>query len=796
MKLTKNLLPFLVLGLFYSLPAASQKLIETLDTYNTSFVQEKMYVHFDKPVYSSGETIWFKAYLLNSNSSLSTSTNFYAELLNEEGTVVERKVYPIFESSATGSFDIPQQTKSNHLLFRAYTTWMLNFDTAFLFTKPINILHPVPQAKEIQQTTTQLRFFPEGGNWVTGLPAVLAFKATDNNGLPKTISGVIKNTAGKVITAFNSMHDGMGKVSLDPLPNDAYYAEWKDENNQVQKTTLPAQEKTGLALVITPTASHIGFTLTRTEGEQLKKVQVVAQMFNQVAYRANINFKESQVSGAIPVNKLVSGILQLTVFDSDWKPLAERIVFINKNDFEFSSAVNLLDKNLGKRGKNSIEIEVPDTLKTNLSLSITDAGLLAGNMEENIISQLMLTSDLRGYIHDPAYYFSSSADSVREHLDLVMLTNGWRRYNWEQLAQGILPTIKFPRENHLSLQGNIYGVDGSKISDMTQLNLFIQAKDSSHQFLIAPVDKTGRFAVNGLLFFDTVKVFYQFNKDARLDRKATVKFDPNTFRKDIEVPWNPSFRFFNNSIYSTERNQFFAVKQNEVLPLYDKKVKTLKEVVVKTKVKSREEELEKRYASGLFQTGHARSFNIVDDPFAISSMNVLNYLQSRVAGLLISFSGGSYTVTRRGDAPALFIDEMQVDMDQLASLPMSDVAYVKVIDPPFIGAMGNGPGGAISVYTRRGGDAKSTAKGLEQRLLTGYNMLKQFYSPDYATFNPLHEIEDVRSTLYWAPYILTDKTNKKIKIEFYNNDVSQSLRIVLEGLNEIGQVTRVEKVIQ
>ena len=796
MKRTKYFLLFLLPGLLHSSLTFSQKLVETLKKYNNSFVEEKMHVHFDKPVYNSGETIWFKAYLLNSNTSLSQSTNLYTELLTEEGNVIERKVYPIFESSTAGSFDIPQQARNSHLFFRAYTTWMLNFDTSFLYTKQIPVVQPSSPSTATQPKETVLRFFPEGGNWVTGLPAILAFKATDNNGLPKAVSGVIKNTAGQTITAFKSIHNGMGKVELEALPEDVYYAEWKDENNQLHKTVLPAQETTGVALQLTPTNSHIGFTVRRRNDNTIKRAHVLAQMYNQVVYQATINFSSSEVSGAIPARQLASGILQLTVFDTDWQPLAERIVFINNGDYLFASSINLLTKNLNKRGKNTIEIEIPDSLKTNLSLSVTDAGLKTDNGEESIISRLLLTSDLRGYIHQPEYYFSSTTDSVQEHLDLVMLTHGWRRYNWQQLAKGELPAIKFPRENYLNLQGHLTGAATGQLPDNTQLNLILQTKDSSRQFLTLPVNKSGHFAADGLIFFDTAKLYYQFNKNARLDRKAKVDFTTHTYRT-VVLPGNGLPPFF-TPLPHAERNQFFAIKRKEVLPLYDKKVKTLEGVVVKAKIRSREEELEKRYTSGLFQTGRSRNFNLLDDPSAIGSMNVLNYLQGKVAGLQISYGGGSnYRVERRGSTPAFYIDEMQADPEQLAMLVMSDIAFIKVIDPPFMGAPGNGAGGAIAVYTRRGDDAaRSTTKGLEQGTVIGYSMPREFYSPDYATFSPLHEIEDIRSTLHWAPYILTDKTNKKIKIEFYNNDVSQSLRIVLEGLNEIGQVTRMEKVIQ
>lgn len=147
---------------------------------------------------------------------------------------------------------------------------------------------------------------------------------------------------------------------------------------------------------------------------------------------------------------------------------------------------------------------------------------------------------------------------------------------------------------------------------------------------------------------------------------------------------------------------------------------------------------------------------------------------------------------------ALFLDEMpMMEPADMSHVAMNDVALIKIFNPPFMGGFGNGAGGAIAVYTRKGGDDLARrGKGLETGSVVGYSVLKEFYSPDYATHHMMHEVSDVRSTLYWSPYVLTDKNNKKIKIEFYNNDLSTSFKVILEGINEEGKLTRLEKIIQ
>jgi hypothetical protein len=148
-------------------------------------------------------------------------------------------------------------------------------------------------------------------------------------------------------------------------------------------------------------------------------------------------------------------------------------------------------------------------------------------------------------------------------------------------------------------------------------------------------------------------------------------------------------------------------------------------------------------------------------------------------------------ITRRGSVVELFLDEMNADVNLLESISMADVALVKVFDPPFVGARGGGPGGAIAVYTRKGG-SRETGQGLTSTTLYGYSGIKEFYVPDYEN-NAAPAGRDLRTTLYWNPFLLFDANNKRITIPFFNNDNCKRLRVVIEGLNEVGQMTREEK---
>ncbi|MDQ6814848.1 MAG: hypothetical protein M3040_14025, partial [Bacteroidota bacterium] len=161
-------------------------------------------------------------------------------------------------------------------------------------------------------------------------------------------------------------------------------------------------------------------------------------------------------------------------------------------------------------------------------------------------------------------------------------------------------------------------------------------------------------------------------------------------------------------------------------------------------------------------------------------------------------SSPNVSLSWRGSAPSLFLNEMQTDVAQLSSVSVSDVAYIKVLRPPFMGAVGGGAGGAIAVYTKKGGDVKpEPGKGLNRSIVVGYSTPKEFYSPNYKDLSGSSQVAaDYRTTIYWNPMVLTDASRKKVRFDFYNNDITKAFRIVLEGVNEIGKMVRIEKVIQ
>src|SRR2546421_202328 len=585
-----------------ALPA--QPFDSLLNKLDSKYPQEKLYLQFDKSAYNPGETIWFKAYLFVANVPSDISKSLYAELVDEQGKILQRKTAPVFRSSAAAAFDLPPDMSNSRVYVRAYTRWMLNFDSSFLFVKAIPILaaKKPPGKSATEGAAAYLQVFPEGGDLVEGIESRVAFKATNQRGFPIAFAGELFNNKNKSIATITSAHDGMGYFRLLPQPGDQYKVKWKDPTGQPHESILPPPRKTGLVIEVRNTLEKIQFTIKRSPDTLSSPyIYVVAQMQQQLLYRAKANLSDKKfIEGSIPVENFPSGIVQLTVFTGDGKPLAERLVFLNRQDYYFITDLNAALKNLGKRGKNVIRIDVPDTIATNLSVAVTDAEINpAAKEEQDIFSTVLLTSDIKGYVNNPAYYFSSEADSVAAHLDLVMMTNGWRRFRWEDVLADRWPALRFKPDNYLAIEGRVGGLSKSELQQK-ELTAILQTKNGGKQFMTIPVEPDGKFEVPGLVFFDTARIYYQLNNDKNrtLTTRANFDFTNNLMKESLRLQPGEV-----QQLYGLKPDSALQIRNRQITQRnlqQQKKVQTLATVEVKARQKTKIEKMEEEYTSGFF----------------------------------------------------------------------------------------------------------------------------------------------------------------------------------------------------
>ncbi|MFM2232666.1 MAG: hypothetical protein RJB31_1367 [Bacteroidota bacterium] len=780
-----------------------QAIDSMINVYADQFPKEKIHVHFDKTIYNKEETIWYKIYILDDQGLTQLSKNVYMEWFDQAGKLIRQHVAPLFQSSAKGSFELPADYTGSVIRMKVYTRWSLNDDPAFGFERDIIINNNETIVKPSKaENNTIVNVFPEGGELITGLNSLVAFKATDKFGKPVKIKGLLVNQLGKTLDTIKVRHDGMGSFRLMPKAGESYSLKWIDPAGNTGIIGIPVNKKEGITLSLSTSNEFATVKVERTASipENHKRLNLLVHMNQIVLFKVKLNTADKQLLSAnIPIEGLNTGILQFSLFSEDWLPLAERIVFVNNREHEFGAKLIPQLVTLTKKGKNVFDIYVTDTTVTNMSVAVTDASLESTQANHTIYSDLLLSSELKGKIHNPGYYLSSDADSVTANLDLVMLTNGWRKFNWDKIKASIGPEIKYPVETDLiRVSGKVYGLKNVSANDL-MLNLVIQNKDSSKNFIFQPVTKEGLFQGQNMYIFDTARIFYNFNQNQKLNEITQVQFDNGLLKasgKQLELKDENMLNLWNDSVSLAKMNAFLQLQED-----WKKRssYKTLQEVIIKAKVKSNAQALDERYSSGLFAGGDAQVFDFLNDPAALGGIDIISYLQGRVAGLMINRSGASTTMSWRGATPDLYLDQMQVGADFIQSINVQDIAMVKVFRPPFFGSMGGGSGGAIAIYTKKGGDFRSdntkSNKSMQSTLLVGYTRFKEFFNPQYE--NPAENNEtDIRTTLYWNPYVITNKKSPRFKVQFFNNDISKKLQIVLEGVNADGKMTRVVKLLE
>lgn len=811
---------------------SAQQIDSVLNIYADSFMQEKVHIHFDRSVYNKDETVYYKAYLLEDHDLSSMSKNLYVDWYDPLGKLLKQTVSPIFLSGAKGSFEIPANYTAKTIGVKAYTKWMLNFDTAFIYNRVLTIHQPRDNKKRENENiltpanSTHVHIYPEGGFAVAALTNKFAFKATDQLGNPVFIKGIVRNNKGEQIDSLTALHDGMGVFSLLLQQGKKYFFDWTDEQGKTGATEILAQKEAGACIQILPGNKKALFTIERSAstGEAFKTMHLLVHKNQNLRYKLDLNMSEKTIiSSEISTDDLPAGIVQFTLFDANWIPVAERIIFVNNQNHSFYPEIQITKKDLTKKGKNQLEVFVPDTLLSNMSIAVTDAGAVDPG-EPTIFSDFLLSDEIRGKVNNPAYYFSNegmrNSDKVKDsilsaHLDLVMLTHGHRRFDWEKIAKGKLMDIHYPAEtDYLQIKGKVAGKNVLKSKEQLSLNVMLLTKDSSKSMFVIPVQKDGSFTQKNAFYYDSIQLFYSLNGKKLSNRVIPVKFENSLLTNDEKKDFFAGQQMANNrwndaslidkSAGVSKTSSLFEEQDK----LRENKLSgTLEEVKVTTRVKSKKQILDEFYTRGVF-AGEGNNYTIdVEGDISSRSLNIWDYLQSKIPGLTVVGSGSPEpgvfwfrNSSFSGDStPALFLDEAPVSLSAIGALATSSIAYVKAFRPPFVGAFLNGPNGAIAIYTKKGYSPvynNTNEPGLQSSLLSGYNKFKEFIQPDYNDSNSSVSEPDYRTTVYFNPYVLTAKSSPRVTIDFYNNDISKKLYVVLEGIDAAGKMARVVKIVE
>ena len=781
----------------------AEKLIQSLDSFNTIYPQEKIFLHADKDYYQAGETIWFKTYVTLDQKLTYLSQVVYVFLVNDKGEIVQKLMLPLKNGTANGDFSLPSILPYGNYSLQSATLWMMN-NIDFIYRKPIfiesNTLPTTPPEKNNNKEQLEVDFFAEGGNFIAGIQNKLAMKITTKNGLPFNVPILITDRNFAEIATTTAIHNGISCVNLVPDENEQYWAFVFKGTPSEKKYPLPKPQKKGVVLLVNNKSDRKLFAqieVAEFEKETYKQCLLVAQMNNNVVYSAMLNTTEGAVTAIIEKETLPDGIMQLVLFTTSGEQIAERLVFINNSRLE-AVTIDSIENLKTDRKANNFTIQVNDTKNPALSISITNANE-SMNTAENIISNQLLTSNSSDYIYQPNWYFSNKNINGLPTLDVLLLTQKWTRFDWNKIAKNEFPAIKYMFENGLSISGVVTKPQSTKTIANGKVTFIIQAEDSSKIISKVDADKNGLFFLPNINFKKSATIYFQ---SANVDNeKALTEIKINTSFIDTISYLSPTAIDLNPANLIDEYQ-----KSNTATSVFKDKPKdrsTLETVTVKAKIKSPEQKLTEEYSSTIFSL--ADQTLIPDDA---AYVNVWQFLQAQVNGMNIERVDGimSATFNRNNNlfvdptniqstAIQFFLNEIPISEDLLESINIKDIALIQVYRTNTSYLLGS-PNGAIALYTVKGKSTKDwREKGFDFFKKVGYNYSRTFLEPNYILGKLPYTTTDVRPTLQWVPNI---KLNNEgvTRHTFFTDEVTKKVKIIVQGIDENGKLIYAEKIME
>jgi hypothetical protein len=636
-----------------------------------------------------------------------------------------------------------------------------------------------------------VQFFPEGGNFLLGVQNRIAFQSNFPNGRPATFNGRIVNSKGEQQATFETNINGFGSFLIQAQSGESYYAIFETKTGEIRKQ-LPEAQMHGVSLQVDNLKPN--FVRVKVMGSSSEDILVLVHSRGMVNHIAQGRLEKNEVVLSIPKDKLLQGVNHITVFNSNGIPLAERLIFTDHED-DLSLNVVFYDFNFDEKEKGVLEISAKDKngkqVAGTFSISITDDFDSFDLQDENHIkSHLLLQSDIKGRINNPAYYFQDNNLGLKQDLDLLLLTQGWRRFNWEEIIEGKLKETPNFIEQGINITGSITdNFDFTKRLKGGEITTYLHGTES--EFLISSFDESGKFIIPNLHFYDTAQVTILM-KDKRFLGNLRIKLDePLNTIEQTEILSPRPYGFEINSRISSYLDRKFdlVVKEKEF-----SRVIQLDELVVKGRRIPSEDDVIKMYGSGDFSiipgerhptTGH---------------WDLFSYLQGKVPGLVIQSIGGVqaniYFRRNMGQFDInnppnvlMMVNDVPVQRDFFFNLPLSQIAAIEIFrDPATTAIFGSAGGpGVIAVYTKKGLPPLRPVPGLMTFQFPGYNIPREFYQPNYELLEDTRQEIDIRTTLLWNPSLNTSESESS-QIHFYNSDRADRIRITVQGMDNWGRL--------
>jgi hypothetical protein len=770
--------------------AQQQNSLMALDQKTVKLFFEKSYLQTDRTYYSNGENLWFAAYLVNGKSSslTGTSRNLYVELISPSAHLIERKLIRIDGGLGNGDFKLSDSLASGWYTIRAYTNWMRNFGEHFVFQKQLYLSNTLTgknagaEKKEQairQRKNKNILFFPEGGSLVAGLTSIVAFKTEDEFGNGFAAKGSVVSAKGDTITTFQSTEVGMGIFAFTPAAEESYHVEGTFGDEKFS-SALPGILKKGLSLHLTVDSVNIKAVIAANallfEEAQQRPLTVIIKHAGDPVYTGTINLTKNTISVIIPTTDLPQGIAAVTIFDHLGRPNCESLIYIQpKNKVNLSI---IPDKEVySAREKVSLKIKALDFLgqpvKTTFSLAAVD-GLVPADWTD-IVSYLMLQSELKGEIKNAAQYFDPKNPSRFKQLNLLLLTQGWRDYLWKKIADSAIKITYLPEPGI-----TIHGLVREKLTDRPMPGMNITVFGSNfigNKIYTAKTDAKGNYFLDGLQWYG--------NQPIKLSSQD------NSGKKGGWLQLDSVFKPFPIQLRASRFSSVDASITNELTKrmTYNRTYKTGDAILLnEVKIVSGKSEKVAMFDQTLSTFGYKdQVFNISAADHSYKGLE--HYLLTNVKGAqplddgdTTGSEGINFLANGKKVRPRIVVNGKEDLFQRIDYYSLTMDQINQIIVKHLVGNTGD------DVYVINLNLKDSALRGPNLNLLNvdlnGYYETKTFYSPTYVGSFPAPN-KDLRTTLFWAPMVKTD-ANGEATISYYNGDEKMNVVIKAEGITEKG----------
>ncbi|GAB3919343.1 carboxypeptidase-like regulatory domain-containing protein [Mucilaginibacter boryungensis] len=636
-----------------------------------------------------------------------------------------------------------------------------------------------------------IQFFPEGGNMVAGVRGKIGFKATGADGLGVDVKGIIKDNDNQDVARMGATHFGMGYVVMMPQAGKTYKAVVTLPDGSESTVTLPVAAASGFLLSVNTADPSTVLVKVGTSQDIVDKgnaeINLVAQQNGKVYYAAKTHITSASFAASIPKSRFPTGLVQFTLFSSTGEPLNERLAFIRNPD-ELKLGISTEKQSYTTREKVKLNLAAKDATDKpvvgSFSVAVTDETKVPVDetAETTILSQLLLTSDLKGYIEKPNYYFTNPTEQTNADLDALLLTQGYRRFVWKQLLNDVFPPQTFAAEKSLTISGTIKTSGGKPVP---KAKVMLLSTSGGFFVLDTVADDQGRFIYKNLIFKDSVRFIVQARTqknskyvEIELDRVAPPSTGKNKNAPDIQVNISNGL----SDYLKNSKSQYLEQVKYGV----GNHATALKEVVITEKKKAPDVSNNLNGAGNADQVLKGDIFN--------SCPTLSQCLNGRAS--FVIFRDGQAFSTRSMHTPMLIVlDGMQMSDDfSIDDISAADVESIEVLRTTAYTAIygGRGAGGVLVISTKRGGsDTNYTryAPGIVTYSPKGYYRSREFYAPKYDDPKTNAKMADLRTTIFWKPNMVTNKDGSA-SVEFFNADAKGTYRVVVEGIDNDGHIGR------